>query len=139
MKRCRKSARRKRLSKISTALLGRGWEVEASLPWGWNSVGAGDGLRGRAPSKPDTVHVMAWDKWCNGTLVGRTTVRDMVRNCLDRSTCCDGKIPDVRTARDMERLRVALLEAAQYISDAMPEPHGKAVGGNKDEQRNTEG
>jgi len=115
----KKNARR-RVSVPSTALLGRGWEVEASLPWGWNSVGAGDGYGGRTPAKPDTVHVTAWDKWTNGTLIGRTTVRAMVRVCVDDSTTRDGKFPDARTTRDMERLRITLLEAAQYISDAMP-------------------
>ena len=115
----KKNAKR-RVSVPSTALLGRGWEVEASLPWGWSSVGAGDGHGGRSPSKPDTVHVTAWDKWTNGTLIGRTTVRAMVRECVDDSTGRDGKFHQVRVTRDMERLRRTLLEAAQYIADAMP-------------------
>jgi hypothetical protein len=104
----------------STALLGKGWRVEASLPWTWISVNGGDGHGGRAPKNPDTVYMTAWIGDDDATLLAKTTIFDIVRDCVDESTFA-GKFSRDRTPRDFERLRQSLLKSVKYISDAMPD------------------
>ena len=125
-----KNKRSRRVSVPTTALLGRGCETVRPLIAVWPTS---DGIGGRNPTRSDTVHVLAFARVnmtleeCEAaglkggcTLIGKTTIRDMVRYEIEggiiRGT---GKL-DTRYARRFALLRDALLGAAQEITDALP-------------------
>lgn len=118
-----KKKRQRRVSVPSTALLGKHCNgVDAMIAvWPTN-----DGLNGRAATRADTVHVVAFSdydiKGYNGgtALLSKTTIRDMVRREVESGVRCDTGKLDKRYARRFGQLRDALMEAAKHIEDSMP-------------------
>lgn len=125
-----KNKRSRRVSVPSTALLGRGCEVVQPIIAVWPTS---DGIGGRNPERADTVHVVAYARGnmtigeCRaaglkgGTaLIGKTTIRDMVRREIESGIIRGTGKLDTRYARRFALLRDALLGAAQEIADALP-------------------
>jgi hypothetical protein len=125
-----KNKRLRRVSVPSTALLGSGCEEVQPVIAVWPTS---DGIGGRNPTRADTVHVLAFARGnmtlrqceaagLNGgaSLIGKTTIRDMVRYEVEAGIIRGTGKLDTRYARRFALLRDALLGAAQDIADVLP-------------------
>jgi len=121
--------RSRRVSVPSTALLGQACNEVAPVIAVWPTT---DGLGGEAPTRADTVHVVAFargnmtneecslaglDGGC--ALIGKTTIKEMVRYELESGIIRGTSKLDKRYVHRFSLLRDALLEAAQEIKDAL--------------------